>query len=368
MADNMKIDGRVNVYDDKPIEEDDGGLSKGIIKDEISNTAIQRKHAAMIQRLSNLHQSRLASCKPNSDPNTSPDSTQSFLSHFSGSKRSIESELSQVCKTQDPTNLRSELERVSASIASLEKQVAESSYFLPSYEVRSCLKTVSELKQALEQANSTVIPKKKFSFRNKTAKKDLIPECPSKNNTMAQNPGNFFQGLDLPGFQDRENEVLSMDFSKAGEDKTGGEFMLSDLRGCEVRLLGCVKALFVHKLKNCKVYVGPVTGSVLIEEAKGCVFVLASHQIRIHHATECDFYLRVRSRPIIEDSVGVRFAPYRLGYAGIERDLERANLCEESGYWANVDDFRWLRAVQSPNWSVLPEDDRTGVVDISKPE
>ncbi|RAL37432.1 unnamed protein product [Cuscuta campestris] len=115
----------------------------------------------MIQRLSNLHQSRLASCKPNSDPNTSPTlPTQSFLSHFSGSKRSIKSELSQVCKAQDPTNLRSELERVSASIASLEKQVAESSYFLPSYEVRSCLKTVSELKQALEQANSTLIPKK----------------------------------------------------------------------------------------------------------------------------------------------------------------------------------------------------------------
>lgn len=33
--------------------------------------------------------------------------------------------------------------------------------------------------------------------------------------------------------------------------------------------------------------------------------------------------------------------------------------------WANVDDFRWLRAVPSPNWSVLPEDDRLPLVDIS---
>lgn len=32
--------------------------------------------------------------------------------------------------------------------------------------------------------------------------------------------------------------------------------------------------------------------------------------------------------------------------------------CFESGLWESVDDFRWLRAVQSPNWSVLPSDQR----------
>lgn len=340
--------------------------------DDSSDSAIQRKHAAMLERLSNLHQSRLAR-KPGSDSNSAPDSTQSFLSRFSESKQSIELELSRIRNTQDPLsdpNLKSELEKVSTSIADLEKQVAESSYFLPSYEVRSCLKTISDLRQTLEQVSSTVIPKKKFSFRNKAAKKvttssDVIREAPSEingiENVEAQNVG--FRALDSAGFRDRENEVLVKEFGKAGAEEIG-EFMLSDLRGCEVRLLGCVRALFVHRLTNCKVYVGPVTGSVLIEEVKGCVFVLASHQIRIHHATECDFYLRVRSRPIIEDSTGVRFAPYCLMYEGIERDLEKANLGEESGNWANVDDFRWLRAVQSPNWSVLPEKDRIRMVDI----
>ena len=112
-------------------------------------------------------------------------------------------------------------------------------------------------------------------------------------------------------------------------------------------------------------YVGSVFGSVLIEEVEGCMFVLASHQIRIHHARESDFYLRARSRPIIEDCNGVRFAPYCLSYDGIERDLREANLEEETGNWANVDDFRWLRAVQSPNWSVLPENERVGGVTIS---
>lgn len=164
-----------------------------------------------------------------------------------------------------------------------------------------------------------------------------------------------------PGFKDKVNEVLVKDF-RGGEV---GEFVVVNLEGCEVRLMGSVRALFVHRLKNCRVYVGPVHGSVLMEEVEDCVFVLASHQIRIHHAKRCDFYLRVRSRPIIEDSNGVRFAPYCLRYDGIDEDLEKANLGEELGNWANVDDFKWLRAVQSPNWSVLEECDRIGTVSIS---
>ena len=97
----------------------------------------------------------------------------------------------------------------------------------------------------------------------------------------------------------------------------------------------------------------------------GSVFALASHQIRIHGAKRSDFYLRVRSRPIIEDCSGVRFAPYCLRYEGIEEDLRGTGLDAETGNWSNVDDFRWLRAVQSPNWSVLPENERVGTVEIS---
>ena len=129
--------------------------------------------------------------------------------------------------------------------------------------------------------------------------------------------------------------------------------------------MGTVRALFVHRLRKCRVYTGPVTGSVLIEGVEDCVFVMASHQIRIHNAKSCDFYLRVRSRPIIEDSCGVRFAPYCLRYDGIEEELRESRLDEETENWGNVDDFLCLRAVQWPNWCVLPENERVGLVDIS---
>ncbi|KAI9192399.1 hypothetical protein LWI28_022301 [Acer negundo] len=82
-----------------------------------------------------------------------------------------------------------------------------------------------------------------------------------------------------------------------------------------------------------------------MEELEDCVFVLASHHVWIHFAKRSDFYLRLMSIPIMEDSDGVRFANYCFKYKRIEEDLAVAVLDEETGNWANMDDFKWLRAM-----------------------
>ncbi|KAF9591623.1 hypothetical protein IFM89_004852 [Coptis chinensis] len=78
-----------------------------------------------------------------------------------------------------------------------------------------------------------------------------------------------------------------------------------------------------------------------------------------------EFGLKLGRLLIIEDSNAVRFGPYLLDYDGIEKHLKECSLDEDTGNWENVDDFRWLRAVQSPNWCVLPEEECVGVVNIS---
>ncbi|KVI04301.1 tubulin-folding cofactor C [Cynara cardunculus var. scolymus] len=333
-----------------------------ISTDPTVDPTTQRKHAAMIERLSNLHQSRVSSKSNVKDP--SFESTQSFLLVFTNSKQAIETSLAQIQQIPDSNlnhDLKSDLERISLSISDLEKLVAENSYFLPPYEVRSSLKTISDLKQTLDSVTSKVKPRKKFSFKNKPAKKsetaNVLVDAVNKNEPEHQSS---YKVKDSPGFRSKENEVLVKEF-KSSEV---GEYVLSDLTNCEVRLKGCFRTLFINRLQNCKIYVGPVLGSILIEEVEGCLFVVASHQIRIHHAKQSDFYLRCRSRPIIEQSVGVRFAPYCLSYDGIESDLKESNLYDDAGNWANVDDFQWLRAVQSPNWSILPENEHIDSVKI----
>ncbi|XP_010437118.1 PREDICTED: tubulin-folding cofactor C [Camelina sativa] len=331
---------------------------------ETLDPALQKKHHDMLERLSARHQAR-KSDSPDTSSSSTLESTSSFLAKFSDAKRSIESRIaesrlvSSSSSATDSSKLKSDLADISLAINNLEKLLAENSYFLPSYEVRSSLKIVSDLKQSLESLSAELIPKKKFSFKSKSTTKKL-PETQKPG--VVSPPNVAVPVRDSPGLRNKHGETLVKSF----KGSSIGEFTLSDLDSCQVQLTGTVNALFLHRLKNCNVYTGPVVGSILIDDVQDCVLVLASHQIRIHSARKSDFYLRVRSRPIIEDSNGVRFAPYCLDYQGIEEDLKTAGLDEETKNWSNVDDFRWLRAVQSPNWSVLPEEERVSSVSISR--
>ncbi|GAB4848698.1 hypothetical protein Ancab_003423 [Ancistrocladus abbreviatus] len=333
------------------------------------STTIHPKHQAMLDRLSKNNQSRLQNRELGSN-SSSPafESTNSFLSRFSDLKQSITSELTRIEQSPDSLSSKPDLDPISSSIADLEKLLAENSYYLPPYEVRASLKTISDLKDSLDNLSSQLFPRKKFSFKNKPIKpknrlENLVnvmekqeterPDSISSSDKLAD-----LIGRDFLGFRNREGEILVEDF----KGKDVGEFMIADLCSCHVKLKGRSRQVFIHRLKNCKVYAGPALGSILIEDVEGCLFILASHQIRIHNAKKCDFYLRVRSRPIIEDSIEVRFAPYCLEYEGIEEDLKESRLNEETGNWENVDDFKWLRAVHSPNWSVLPVSDRIGAI------
>jgi hypothetical protein len=81
------------------------------------------------------------------------------------------------------------------------------------------------------------------------------------------------------------------------------------------------------------------------------VIVVASRQFRMHESKATDVYLHATGRPIIEDCTTVRFAPLPETYL---KDDDR----EVTNQWQKVDDFKWLRAEPSPNWSTLEESKR----------
>ncbi|KAH9293952.1 hypothetical protein KI387_040843 [Taxus chinensis] len=331
----------------------------------------QKKHAEMIKHLADLNNARLQQSQSRKSETLSApvfESVEAFVKRFSQNKQKIQRTLDEFLEkgdNQEKSLVKSGLEALSAEITDLEKLAAENSYFLPSYEARAARNAIAELNERLDYANSNLLPKKKFSFRNKASKsnpkeRDENPNENNKNSINAHEKNNSF-AYDAPGVRNK-NGIVVVNNLDASRD---GDFALSDLVDCKIYLRGRLRAFFIHKLKCCQVFAGPVMGSVLIEEAENCVFMLASHQIRIHQTVNTDFYLRVRSRPIVEYASNVRFAPYALFYRGIDEDLQESDLKDETGMWANVDDFRWLRAVASPNWSILPEDDRLPLLDIS---
>ena len=85
------------------------------------------------------------------------------------------------------------------------------------------------------------------------------------------------------------------------EDYEGKEnIILEDLENCEVQIPFVVKCIYVKHLKNCELKLTAVSGATFIDYAEGCDIFLATHQLRIHHSKDTNFYIIARSNPIIE--------------------------------------------------------------------
>ncbi len=325
--------------------------------------ALEKKRAVMEERLQSHYDSylrdatiRKSQTAAIADPRESLDA---FLAVFSQRREEIcvcfaekKAALLSSPNVQDVASLKVELESLLLEIGKLQKLVADSSFYLPTYTMQSAQATVTKLKEEVETAMSDLLPKRKFSFRGKSTTKTTasFQGIQDEQNAVVNNS---FQGIQdeqdavvnnsSPGIQDKQDDAVNPSFQgiqdmqdavlvrDAKDLEEDREFRLSNLSNCRVYLQGKFTTLYVNKLRNCHVYAGPVTGSVLIEEVQGSLFMLASHQIRIHSTTATDFYLRVRSRPIVEYTKGIRFAPYAFHYPGIEKDLHAANLMEETG-------------------------------------
>lgn len=104
--------------------------------------------------------------------------------------------------------------------------------------------------------------------------------------------------------------------------------------------------LILKNITSSLVVCGHVSGAAHITNVKDSTILVASRQFRMHDSSNCEVYLSIPSRPIIENCSNIRFAPLPEVYTS---DSDR----EIDNQWSQVDDFKWLRSEQSPNWNRL---------------
>lgn len=77
----------------------------------------------------------------------------------------------------------------------------------------------------------------------------------------------------------------------------------------------------------------------------------------MHESHNCNIYLFCASHPIIEDCTGLGFTSLPASFPSggvVGKDGQAAEVVNR---FAEVDDFKWLKAEASPNWRVLREDE-----------
>jgi hypothetical protein len=242
------------------------------------------------------------------------------------------------------------LNHIDCTISTLHKSLSSFTPLLIPYEVKRSKNALSEAKEKLSDIENKLLPKKKFGFKSKGNVKCVI-KGEKKPVTLTSNGTKHDEPVIV-----RENETIHM----SREDVAGKEVQLANLSGCTVIIEGSPKALNLTSLRDCVIASGPVTTSVLLYNMTNCVLGVACQQLRVHNASHSRFFVHVTAPIVIEDSKNVKFGPYNFYYPGFEEDFKSSGLKEELNSWNCINDFNWLVSGKpSPNWSIMPDDERS---------
>ncbi|KAJ2521527.1 hypothetical protein H4217_001326 [Coemansia sp. RSA 1939] len=290
-------------------------------------------------------------------------------------------------------------EDVGQMVRDLDSALREALVYLPPYDQKQLSKDLDSLRLAIQQKGrrdadgqtkgGTVMAGARSGFRFRSA------QSKSSTTTTTSNHPTKKTGHD--------DDVLSAENSKPSENNpkpsnnatTGSASALSlasvtnewktvtmphqpgstaapgsvDQSDCELRDISnsiidlrqssnAIRALNCHRLNNSIVVCGPFAGSATVRDSVNCILVLAVRQMRLENSFSIDVYLHCSSRPIIEKSSGIRFAPYpavsSLSHQHSSLSAGAGELLALPNMFDAVDDFNWLRRQHSPNWSINP--------------
>lgn len=288
-----------------------------------------------------------------------------FSSTFYSQQASIE-ELLSGCSGAARTTVTQNLEEATTRTAQLRKFLNDNMLFLTPYDVRKAQAALQKLQASITASNKEFLPKKKFAFRARNKAADEVPTktevtaspLPDAGSTEADRAAAVPEQC---GFSSISNDCIT----KTAEEIQKQDVMLTHLTNCKVRLFGSPSTLHLKHIDGCEILCGPVSSSVFIDHCRNSTLAFPCQQLRTHNTTDTQVYLHVTSRAIIEDCHGVSFAPFTWSYPTLEEDFTVSGLDRERNNWSQVDDFNWLAAgVPSPNWSVIPDEDRRHNWDI----
>lgn len=323
---------------------------KDVKKDRIP-AGIVRRHEERLARVEKMKEQR-------ENEKVVQESADYFAKTFNTQRSSIEERLATASNVAK-SNLRDFFDDITEAAQKLQKYATDMTQFLPSHDIQSAQSNLAKLFDGINEKRDELLPKKKFAFKvrkrgdgqatkQQQAQKiglDVV-DAPKPSKIIIENAA---------GFVNRTSENLSL----SAEEIYLKDVSLSNLSSCTVKLPGSPSALHISNLSDCKIFCGPIPGSVFADKCIDSTLVLACQQLRVHNSKDAKFYLHVTSRAIIEDTTSVLYAPYNWNYDTLEKDYKESGLDRSKNAWDDIDDFNWLaHDKHSPNWGLLPEDER----------
>lgn len=351
---------------------------------EIVSDVDEEKRQARLEQLSAVDAERQAERdkrkKEQSEKADPLENIKAFLSSWDADRQAVRVRLNsfasggQAVDEAGRRQIKAAADDITSRLFELQRSVAAASYFLPAFEIRNLSAIASELRNELESARATRLPRVPFQFSDPNVivvVDDPLKQGLTTRERLAESASSQDHAAALAAstsYTDPETTLSNMTGARiirCAQDLRGKDWMLANLTDCTVLLHGPIQALYLHNLRNCHLEAGPVSGGTLGEGIESCTLMVATHQLRLHHTQHTDVYVRPGSDPIIEHCSNVRFGPLDpLPYGGYGAALDTARIARNSAQWRQVQDFQFPGHVQSPNWSVIPDAERKGALRV----
>ncbi|KYQ94246.1 tubulin folding cofactor C [Tieghemostelium lacteum] len=294
-----------------------------------------------------------------------------IVGEFAKSIKEIESDLEKCRLITDKDIIQNQFKTINDKLHGVNSLLAESSSFLPLYEVKNTQESINKLTKSINTLKDQLLPKQKFTFkRNATTttttntNTDIKPKQIDDTKKLQPNEQleSIFNIQEIRRIKSKNLNYPTDLKEESSVENLNNDLVMSSLDDCKITIKKPLNALKLDGLNDCVIKsLSPINGSIFIDNCSNCTFILASRQIRIHETKNSIFYIYTKSNPIVEGCQGIRFSYYP---SEIVHDLQEFNDTtftlqdKESNRYQQVHDFDWLQSTQSPNWSILPEDQR----------
>ncbi|OTB03172.1 hypothetical protein M426DRAFT_321967 [Hypoxylon sp. CI-4A] len=329
---------------------------------------------------------------------TLSDPKEKFFRYFQAEITAIQGQIDDLATLSPVGGERQDcIDTVLAGISRLSNEVMDAGDYVPAYDQRAYSQAMKALTDKLNETTAKFAPKSRFQFKSKSKASrpataaESEPQADPRVRTSFSNVGSkqapvldaakrdaasratetakYYNeeleqqsGVRKPSFSDAKSIAIYdhsglhiMLPSTASRATSSGS--LANLERCVVDMTVPTSAgtpfagLALKDIRQSLIIAGHVAGPVHITGLQNSIVVVAARQVRIHECKNVDVYLYCASHPIIEDCSGMRFAPLPEFYAN-KLEIKGEN------QWDQVDDFKWLKTEPSPNWAVLPEEQR----------
>ena len=106
--------------------------------------------------------------------------------------------------------------------------------------------------------------------------------------------------------KDKENETIYRHYG----DLNGADFKLRNNKNCEIYILDWSKGMYIDDCFDCKIYCGPIDGSIFIRGSKNCQISIIARQVRFRNCENLKVFTYCPSDPAVESSFNIYFAPF----------------------------------------------------------